>query len=88
MADKTEQCKSCKMGCPQEIVQAKLNSGRIPFDKCLDFTPRQTNADRIRAMSDEELAEFLVNVETQGYCDQSVAGTLEMSDWLQSEVEE
>lgn len=48
----------------------------------------KTNADRIRAMSDEELAEFLVTVETHGYHDQSVSGTLEMFDWLQSEVEE
>lgn len=49
---------------------------------------KPTNADRIRAMSDEELAEFLVSVETHGYHDQSVAGTLEMVDWLKSEVEE
>lgn len=49
---------------------------------------KQTNADRIRAMSDEELAEFLVTVETHGYHDQSVSGTLEMFDWLQLEVEE
>lgn len=48
---------------------------------------KPTNADRIRVMSDEELAEFLVNVETHGYHDQSVSGTLEMIDWLQSEVE-
>lgn len=26
---------------------------------CSDFKPKQTNADSIRAMSDEELAEFL-----------------------------
>ena len=29
---------------------------------CSDFKPKQTNADRIRAMSDEELAEFLEKV--------------------------
>lgn len=49
---------------------------------------KPTNADRIRSMSDEELAEFLVTVETYGYHDQSVSGTLEMFEWLQSEVEE
>ncbi len=49
---------------------------------------KQTNADRIRVMNDEELAEFLVNVETHGYHDQSVSGTLDMFEWLQSEVEE
>lgn len=48
---------------------------------------KMSNADRIRAMNDEELAEFLVDVETHGYYDQSVSGTLEMIDWLQSEAE-
>lgn len=48
----------------------------------------KTNADRIRSMSDQELAEFLVTVETYGYHDQSVSGTFEMFEWLQSEVEE
>lgn len=56
---------------------------------CNGFQPTyETNADRIRSMSDEELAEFLVTVETYGYHDQSVSGTLEMFEWLQSEVEE
>ncbi len=45
-----------------------------------------TNADKIRNMSDEELVYFLVNVETHGYHDQSVSGTLEMIDWLKTEV--
>lgn len=45
-----------------------------------------TNADKIRNMSDEELANFLVEVETYGYHDQSVSGTLEMIDWLKAEV--
>lgn len=54
----------------------------------MDIDYKQTNADRIRSMSDEELAEFLVSVETYGYHDQSVSGTLDMFEWLQSEVEE
>lgn len=45
-----------------------------------------TNADKIRDMSDEELADFLVTVETHGYHDQSISGTLEMIDWLKNEV--
>lgn len=52
-----------------------------------DSKKPKTNADRIRAMSDEELAEFLEDVETQGYHDQSISGTLEMIEWLQSEAE-
>lgn len=61
---KTEQCKKCAMNCPPNIVQAKLNKGRIPFDKCMDFTQKQTNADRIRSMSDEELAELFYQFES------------------------
>lgn len=49
---------------------------------------KRTNADRIRSMSDEELAKFLIHVETLGYNDSSVSGKLEMIEWLQSEVEE
>lgn len=52
----------------------------------VDYQP--TNADRIRFMSDEELAEFLVDVETHGYHDQSVSGSLDMIDWLRQEVDE
>lgn len=53
-----------------------------------DCRKTKTWGDKIRSMSDEELAEFLVTVETYGYHDQSVSGTLEMFEWLQSEVEE
>ena len=49
---------------------------------------KQTNADRIRSMTDEELADFLVTVETYGYHDQSISGTYEMNEWLLMESEE
>lgn len=54
-----------------------------------------TNADRIRAMSDEELLDFLCSIET--YDDGSVktieggiamCSVSEVEKWLQSEVEE
>lgn len=48
---------------------------------------KQTNADRIRSMTDEELADFLVTVETYGYHDQSISGTYEMKEWLLMESE-
>ena len=50
--------------------------------------PKQTNADKIRSMTDEELAEFLVTVESYGYHDQSISGTYEMNEWLRAESEE
>lgn len=49
--------------------------------------PKQTNVDRIRSMTDEELADFLVTVETYGYYDQSISGTYEMNEWLRAESE-
>lgn len=57
----------------------------------VDYTP--TNADRIRSMSDEELAEFLVNIhepddETIVICNKDFFAEEEILDWLQSEVEE
>lgn len=48
---------------------------------------KQTNADRIRSMTDEELADFLVTVESYGYNDQSISGTYEMNEWLRAESE-
>ena len=65
---------------PPEYVE------RLVVEKLQSMKKNQTNADRIRAMSDEELADFLVNVETRGYYDGSVSGTLEMVDWLKSEL--
>ena len=76
--------------CRHEDVSAK----KYPCSKCDSVTndlfepKKQTNADRIRSMGDEELAEFLTHAETLGYNDSSVSGKLEMIEWLQSEVEE
>lgn len=47
--------------------------------------PKQTNADRIRAMSDKELAEFLVNF--QNTFGEEYEGEMSCLDWLQSEAE-
>lgn len=52
-----------------------------------DSKKLRTNADRIRSMTDEELADFLVTVETNGYYDQSISGTYEMIEWLLAESE-
>ncbi len=54
----------------------------------VEDSEKQTNFERIQNMSLEELSEFLVTVETHGYHDHSVSGTLDMLEWLQSEVEE
>lgn len=49
------------------------------------MSDKETNADRIRNMSDEELAEFLVGFEnTFG---EEYEGEASCMDWLQSEAE-
>ena len=53
------------MKCRYETTDSKrcLGTKEIDpcrgYDKCKDYRPDYTNADRIRAMSDDELAEFL-----------------------------
>lgn len=49
---------------------------------CLGYLPLKTNADRIRFMSDEELAYFLVDIQYS-----SKVGTYsDCLDWLKEEV--
>ena len=47
----------------------------------------QTNADRIRAMSDEEMADFVWGVETAGRA-YGPRGKKSWLDWLRQEVSE
>ena len=62
-------------------------------EKCKDFEEKkQTNADRIRSMSDEELALFLCNIhepdeDTIVIDDKEFFAETEILEWLQSEVE-
>ena len=50
------------------------------YDKCKEYKPNYTtNADRIRAMSDEELAEFLIDLADDG--------NLRIREWLQQPAE-
>ena len=68
----------------------------IPCIKCAqnasDNYKRMTNADRIRAMSDEELADFLCKVKSDyQWLDHEFPSEEESGEWvkwLQSEVEE
>lgn len=62
--------------CPHEDIERD----------CEHYSP-MTNADRIRSMTDDELADFLVTVESYGYHDQSISGTYEMNEWLRAESE-
>lgn len=69
----------------KNVCDCQHNGNSRDDEPCCRCDSRQTNADRIRNMSDEELAEFLVGFkntfgeeyEGQGSC----------LDWLQSEAE-
>lgn len=73
-----------------------LEYGFIPDDDVPQEPPKQTNADRIRAMTDEELAEFLWNVDHNGldeFCNKNPCPPNEsctecMLEWLKKEVED
>lgn len=61
------------------------NSNSRDNEPCCRCDSRRTNADKIRNMSDEELAEFLVGFKnTFGY---EYEGQGSCLDWLQSEAE-
>ena len=62
------------------------NSNSRDNEPCCRCDSRQTNADRIRNMSDEELAEFLIAFKnTFG---EEYEGEASCMDWLQSEAEQ
>lgn len=84
-------CKKCKHFYKRPditmftCVEGKPHEDNTVID-CDNYAP-MTNADRIRNMTDEELADFLVTVESYGYHDQSISGTYEMNEWLRAESE-
>lgn len=85
-------CKNCQYFYKRpDITMFTCAEGKPHEDNtaidCENYAP-MTNADRIRSMTDDELADFLVTVETYGYHDQSISGTYEMNEWLRAESEE
>ena len=75
----------------------KHNNNSRDNEPCCRCDSRQTNADRIRNMSDEELTEFITGLSKHclasiGKCDCSAYKTcdncnVEVKKWLQSEAE-
>lgn len=69
----------------KNVCDCKHNSNSRDNERCCICDSRHTNADRIRNMSDEELAEFLVGFKnTFG---EEYEGEASCTDWLQSEAE-
>ena len=78
-------CRTCKSDC----VRADGNYGYTFCDKYTHLP--MTNADRIRAMSDEELARFLASVENRRSANGGGAkwcGMAHALNWLQQPAEE
>lgn len=73
---------TCGAGTPEE---AETNCtyfirGECTASFCEYRRKKQTNADRIRAMNDEELSEFLIDLADDG--------NLKIREWLQQPAEE
>lgn len=80
-------CRTCKTDC----VRADGNYGYTFCDKYTH--PPMTNADRIRAMTDEELVEFIKNIKVRAALCKAVKNNnafeeLCSAEWLQQPAEE
>ena len=86
-------CKACKHYTRYgEMCEETLDIIEPGEVDCWGYK-QATNADRIRAMSDEELAEFIDKCEVAGYNDSSIARDknnelMNALDWLQQPAEE
>ena len=71
--------------------KCKIQRGRPVCNSCFSydkFIPIAiTNADRIRSMSDEELAEWLTKITDDAQLDAETKCDYQWAEWLQSEVE-
>ena len=75
-------CRKCKHNYKPPTCEPKCNR---MCDGESDFEPI-TNADRIRSMSDEELAEYLSSLIRNGH--EYLTGEGDWRQWLQSEAEQ
>ena len=81
-----ESCMNCKHTTKKE-TDFPCNECKHGVNVKDHYKPR-SNADRIRSMSDEELAEFLTGITDyiqEGYMEKI---DYEWAEWLESEVEE
>lgn len=82
MADKT--CKVCGRPIPDGHVC--LSCGDYDDQQKFGAAKPQTNGDRIRAMSDEDLAQFLCQMNTCSTCPFS-ALQCKIGEWLKKEAQ-
>ena len=78
----TDICKICGSG---KTSITTIDGSKIKrCIACGEISPIQTNADRIRSMSDKELARFLMEVNSDEW---PKPWHVKISDWLKQEVE-
>ena len=99
--DDIEKCFSCKFANGEGVVSedkislvlSKILGEDYNLDR-LKEQKTQTNADKIRSMTDEELADFLDKCEGKGYQDSSITPInedgyhMDMLDWLKRPAKE
>lgn len=85
-------CAGLRMLCGEGEPCEECKECRLYYGYKDEHDLRKTNADRIRSMSDEELAEFLSEVKADGiYYKEGMEYPIiseVWKEWLQSEVEE
>jgi len=72
------------MNCDHQLICRNADDDKNHVCSMYDPIFHKTNADRIRAMSDEELTEFLKHWNWDNYI---VMGKSVVNDWLKQEVE-
>ena len=87
-------CKRCSGKGYIYVTYSEGNTGTATSHICpeccgagVQFVP-STNADRIRAMSDEELKEFICSILQCEFCKFEGWGGCELLEWLKQPVEE
>lgn len=77
----------CKL-CKYEHCSTESKECQGCKQNAVDKYTRMTNADRIRSMSDEELAEWLTKITDDAQLDAETKCNYQWGEWLQSEVGE
>ena len=87
-------CKRCSGKGYIYVTYSEGNTGSVTSHICpeccgagVQFVP-STNADRIRAMSDEELKEFICSILQCEFCKFEGWGGCELLEWLKQPAEE
>ena len=77
-----------KCPCGLRNYMEEEDCKKTTCNACCPLTKPQTNAQKIRAMSDEELKEFICSNSQCKFCKFEGWGRCELLEWLQQPVKE